>query len=166
MKLTNATINAMSNKLDGQRDQEKTATKENTATVLSWVGNEQSKQVFLTWLTAKSKPVIGETDTAKHARQQSNKNFQNVINKSEFQRQYFDLPLPAKLDRELRVKKATSTMVTAGIAEQSDVDSKKYFMWERDIVPTSKTAKEILAKVKKDFGLTNKQLSAIANTLD
>jgi hypothetical protein len=156
----------MSTKLDGQRTKEVSANKENTATVLSWLGNEQSKQVFLTWLTAKSKPVLGETDTAKHQRQQSNKNFQNVINKSEFQRQYFDLPLPAKLDKELRVKKATSTMFTAGRCSQADVDSKEYMVWERDIVPTTKTAKEILAKVKKDFGLTNKQLSALANTLD
>jgi hypothetical protein len=166
MKLTNATINAMSTKLDGQRTKETSANKENTATVLSWLANGESAQVFLSWLTTKSKPVIGETDTAKHQRQQSNKNFQNVVNKSEFQRQYFDLPLPAKLDKELRIKKATSTMVTSGSATQDQVNSKEYFMWERDVVPTTKTAKEILAKVKKDFGLTNKQLSALANTLD
>ena len=92
--------------------------------------------------------------------------FQNIVNQTPFQRQYFSIEKGKPLTEELRVKKAKTTMVTAGLATQAEYDDKQYHRFIRPLDVTPQTAKQLMAKIKTKFKLTNKQLSAIANTLD
>ncbi len=166
MKLSNQLVTSTSQKLDKAVNDSNETTTETSKLVLSWLKDESASQVFLNWLTAKSKVVDDETQLEKKARGQSVKNFQNVVNATPFQRMYFGIKQGNPLTEQLRVKKAQQPMVDKKLATQDQVDSKKYFAWTTPIEKEQSTLKTDMAKLKKKYGATNKELSAIANTLD
>ena len=166
MKLTSTIVSNTSQKLDKSNKQNKQVTAEISATVHAWLKDDKATIVFMGWLTDNAKAVKGESDIEKMKRTQSNKNFQNIVNQTPFQRQYFSIEKGKPLTEELRVKKAKTTMVTAGLATQAEYDDKQYHRFIRPLDVTPQTAKQLMAKIKTKFKLTNKQLSAIANTLD
>ena len=166
MKLSNQLVTSTSQKLDKAVNDSNETTTETSKLVLSWLKDESASQVFLNWLTAKSKVVDDETQLEKKARGQSVKNFQNVVNATPFQRMYFGIKQGNPLTEQLRVKKAQQPMVDKKLATQDQVDSKKYFAWTTPIEKEQSTLKSDMAKLKKKYGATNKELSAIANTLD
>ena len=166
MKLSNQLVTSTSQKLDKAVNNSNETTTETSKLVLSWLKDESASQVFLNWLTAKSKVVDDETQLEKKARGQSVKNFQNVVNATPFQRMYFGIKQGNPLTEQLRVKKAQQPMVDKKLATQEQVDSKKYFAWTTKIDKEQSTLKTDMAKLKKKYGATNKELSAIANTLD
>ncbi len=166
MKLSTKLVTSTSQKLDKAVADSNATTTETSKLVLSWLQDESASQVFLNWLTAKSKVVDGETELEKKARGQSVKNFQNVVNATPFQRMYFGIPQGKPLTEQLRVKKAQQPMVDKKLATQEQVDSKKYFAWTTPIEREQATLKSDMAKLKKKYGATNKEMSAIANTLD
>ena len=166
MKLSNQLVTSTSQKLDKAVNDSNETTTETSKLVLSWLKDESASQVFLNWLTAKSKVVDDETQLEKKARGQSVKNFQNVVNATPFQRMYFGIKQGNPLTEQLRVKKAQQPMVDKKLATQEQVDSKKYFAWTTKIDKEQSTLKTDMAKLKKKYGATNKELSAIANTLD
>jgi hypothetical protein len=166
MKLSNQLVTSTSQKLDKAVNNSNETTTETSKLVLSWLKDESASQVFLNWLTAKSKVVDDETQLEKKARGQSVKNFQNVVNATPFQRMYFGIKQGNPLTEQLRVKKAQQPMVDKKLATQEQVDSKKYFAWTTPIEKEQSTLKTDMAKLKKKYGATNKELSAIANTLD
>jgi hypothetical protein len=166
MKLSNQLVTSTSQKLDKAVNNSNETTTETSKLVLSWLKDKSASQVFLNWLTAKSKIVEGETQAEKLERGQSVKNFQNVINATPFQRMYFGIPQGKALTEQLRVKKAQQPMVDKKLATQEQVDSKKYFAWTTPIEKEQATLKSDMAKLKKKYGATNKEMSAVANTLD
>ena len=166
MKLSTSLVTKTSQNLDKAVTSNKSAVTETSTLVLQWLKDKSAKQVFLDWLTAKSKAVKDELPVDKLARQQSVKNFQNVINATPFQRLYFNVEQGKALTETIRVKKAQTGMIEKGVATLEQVDSKKYFDWVSKIEPTIKTAKSEMKKIKDAYKLSNKELSAIANTLD
>ena len=166
MKLSNHLVTKTSQNLDKAVSSIGATTTETATLVLQWIKDEQASQVFLNWLTAKSKVVDGESPAEKIERGQSVKNFQNVINATHFQRMYFQIAQGKPLTETLRVKKAQQPMVDKKLATQEQVDSKKYFAWTTKIDKEVATLKSEMAKLKKKYGSTNKEMSAVANTLD
>jgi hypothetical protein len=166
MKLSNQLVTSTSQKLDKAVNNSNETTTETSKLVLSWLKDESASQVFLNWLTAKSKVVDDETQLEKKARGQSVKNFQNVVNATPFQRMYFGIKQGNPLTEQLRVKKAQQPMVDKKLATQDQVDSKKYFAWTTPIEKEQSTLKSDMAKLKKKYGASNKEMSAVANTLD
>ena len=165
MKLTNALVTSTSKKLDKVNADSNAVKQEVSAQVLKWLNDEKAQVVFLGWLTDNANVVKGETKLQADARRQSNKNFQNIVNQTPFQRQYFDIEKGKPLTEELRIKKANQPMVTKGLATQEQYDDKQYHKFIRTIDVTPATPQEVLAKLKKSSGLSNKELDAICNTL-
>ena len=166
MKLTSTIVSKTSQNLDKATADNNAVRDEVSGQVLAWLKNDASTIVFMGWLTDNAKPVKGESDIEKMHRTQSNKNFQNIVNQTPFQRQYFVIEKGKPLTEELRIKKAKTTMVTNGLATQEQLDDKAYHKFIRPLDVTPQTAKQLMAKIKVKFKLSNKQLSAIANTLD
>ena len=166
MKLTNALVTSTSKKLDKVNADTNTVKQEVSKLVLKWLNDEKARVVFLGWLTDNANVVKGETKIQADERRQSNKNFQNIVNQTPFQRQYFKIEKGKPLTEELRVKKANQPMVTKGLATQEQLDDKQYHKFIRTIDVTPATPQEVLAKLKKSSGLSNKELAAICNTLD
>ena len=166
MKLTKALVTSTSKILDKATGNINAVKEEVSAKVLTWLKDEKARVVFLGWLTNNANVVKGETKLEAIERRQSGKNFQNIVNQTPFQRQYFGIEKGKPLTEELRVKKAKTTMVTKGLATQAELDDKEFHMFIRPIDTTPATPKEVLAKLKKSSGLSNKQLAAICNTLD
>lgn len=165
MKLTTALVTSTSKKLDKVNVDSNAVKQEVSAQVLKWLNDENAQVVFLNWLTNNANVVKGETKLQADARRQSNKNFQNIVNQTPFQRQYFDIEKGKTLTEELRIKKANQPMVTKGLATQEQYDDKQYHVFKRTIDVTPATPQEVLAKLKKSSGLSNKELAAICNTL-
>ena len=165
MKLTNALVTKTSQNLDKATGTINAVKDEVSAQVLSWLNNKADAETFFTWLTNNAVPVKGETKLEKDERAQSNKNFQNIVNQTPFQRQYFKIEKGKPLTEELRVKKAKTKMVTKGLATQEQFDDKRYHAFIRPIDTTPATPVEVLIKLKKSSGLSNKKLASLCNTL-
>jgi len=166
MKLTKSLVTKTSQNLDKATGKINAVKTEVSAQVLSWLNDKADAETFFTWLTDNAVPVKGETKVEKLERGQSNKNFQNIVNQTPFQRQYFGIDKGKPLTEELRVKRANQPMVTKGLATQAEKDDGRYHMFIRQLDNTPATPKEVLAKLKKSSGLSNKELAAICNTLD
>ena len=165
MKLTNALVTSTSKTLDKATSDMNAVKVEISAQVFKWLNDENATAVFLGWLTKNADVVKGETKAQAEDRRQSGRNFQNVVNQTPFQRQYFKIEKGKPLTEELRVKKAKTTMVTAGLATQSEYDDKQFHKFIRPLDTTPATPIEVLAKLKKSSGLTNKALASLCNTL-
>mgnify|MGYP006185718367 FL=1 len=165
MKLTNALVTKTSQNLDKATADNNAVKQEVTVDVLNWLNNKDDAETFFSWLTNNAVPVKGETQVEKLDRAQSNKNFQNIVNQTPFQRQFFKVEKGKPLTEELRVKKAKTKMVTDGLATQSQFDDKRYHAFIRPIDTTPATPLEVLTKLKKSSGLSNKKLASLCNTL-
>tara|TARA_R110002051_G_scaffold107358_1_gene180264 strand:+ start:145 stop:645 length:501 start_codon:yes stop_codon:yes gene_type:complete len=166
MKLTNALVTSTSKTLDKATSDMNAVKVEISAQVFKWLNDENATAVFLGWLTKNADVVKGETKVQAEDRRQSGRNFQNVVNQTPFQRQYFDVAKGKPLTEELRVKKAKTTMVTKGLATQSELDDKQFHKFIRSLDVEPATLKSDMAKLKKKYGSSNKEMSAVANTLD
>tara|TARA_R110002051_G_scaffold88108_1_gene155298 strand:- start:159 stop:659 length:501 start_codon:yes stop_codon:yes gene_type:complete len=165
LKLTNALVSSTSKTLDKATGTINAVKDEVSAQVLSWLNDKADAETFFTWLTDNAVPVKGETKVEKLDRGQSNKNFQNIVNQTPFQRQYFKIEKGKPLTEELRVKKANQPMVTDGRATQGEKDDGRYHAFIRTIDTTPATPLEVLMKLKKSSGLSNKKLASLCNTL-
>ena len=164
-QVTNAIISKRSATLSASKRKGKEVDAEVTVDVLNWLNNEVDSETFFTWLTNNAVPVKGETKLEKDERAQANKDFQNIVTQTPFQRQFFNVEKGKPLTEELRVKKAKTKMVTKGLATQSQFDDKRYHAFIRPIDTTPDTPTEVLIKLKKSSGLSNKKLASLCNTL-
>jgi len=166
MKLSKTLVTSTSQKLDNSKTTNDGIRQETATLVREWLLDNTARDVFLNWLTDKSKAVKGETPVEKLERGQSVKNFQNVINATPFQRLYFGIEQGNALTEKVSVTKAQKDFVDSGKATQEQYDSRKYFAWISKIEKEQATLKSEMAKLKKKYKVTNKQMSATANTLD
>lgn len=161
--LTTAKINAVSKVLRTNKKKSDAINVEMTAEVMTWVTDAKATETFLGWLTNTAIPVKDETDAEKKERTQSNKDFQNIVNQTTFQREYFGIAKGQPLTEELRVKKAKTTMVTDGLATQSELEDKEFHKFTRKLDTTVATAKTEMVKFMAKWGLTPKQTGSLAN---
>ena len=163
MKLTKALVTKTSQNLDKATVGINAVRDEISSQVMAWLRDDKATEVFLAWLTKNSKVVKGETEGQAKVRRQSGKNFQNIVNQTTFQREYFATPKGETLTEELRVKKAKLPMVAKGDASQEQVDSKQVFKFNRKLDVTPATAKSDFVKFQAKWKLTTKQVIALAN---
>ena len=163
MKLTNALVTKTSQNLDKATDGINAVRNEISSQVMAWLRDDKATEVFLAWMTVNAKVVKDETKAEAEVRRQSGKNFQNIVNQTTFQREYFATPKGETLSEELRVKKAKLPMVAKGDASQEQVDSKQVFKFNRKLDVTPATAKSDFDKFMAKWKLSTKQVVSMAN---
>ncbi len=110
------------------------------------------QEEFLTWLSDFAR-IDGNA--------QAVKDIQSCFNKAPTQKLFYGLEPRDSLTTQARVKRGNKKLLEQGLCTQADIDSKRYMMFESEIVVKELTAHDKMQKVITEFGLTKAQANKV-----